>query len=124
MEAGRLLTRDHSWVNEMVDAGEMTEAEALRSKQAHAITRCLGPLNGEPPDDVPVPSVVTLPAPPGGLLLVCSDGLWNYAAAPDELAALIRSSPDGDALALCRHLVDFALVQGGRDNITAAVVEL
>ena len=120
----RLLTRDHSWVNEMVDAGEMTEAEALRSKQAHAITRCLGPLNGEPPDDVPVPSVVTLPALPGGLLLVCSDGLWNYAAAPEELAALVGSSPEGGALALCRHLVDFALAQGGRDNITAAVVEL
>ncbi len=120
----RLLTRDHSWVNEMVDAGEMTEAQALRSKQAHAITRCLGPLNGEPPDDVPVPSLVALPAPPGGLLLICSDGLWNYAAAPDELAALIKQPPDGDALALCRRLVDFALAEGGRDNITAAVVEM
>ena len=120
----RLLTRDHSWVNEMVDAGEMTEAEALRSKQAHAITRCLGPLNGEPPDDVPVPSVVTLQMPPSGLLLVCSDGLWNYAAAPDELAALIGQSPADDALALSRRLVDFAMAQGGRDNITAVVAEL
>lgn len=118
----RLLTRDHSWVNEMVDAGEMTEADALRSKQAHAITRCLGPLNGDPPDDVPVPSVVSLTPPPGGLLLVCSDGLWNYAPAPADLAALIRQAPAGDALGLSRRLVEFALAQGGRDNITAAVL--
>ena len=121
-DAASLLTRDHSWVNEMVDAGEMTEAEALRSKQAHAITRCLGPLNGDPPDDVPVPSVISLTPPPGGLLLVCSDGLWNYAPAPEDLAALVGQVPEGDALALCRRLVDFALAEGGRDNITAAVL--
>ena len=122
-DGARMLTHDHSWVNEAVDAGEMSLEEALRSKEAHAITRCLGALNGDDPLE---PSAATFPLPTdGGLLLLCSDGLWNYADTPEELAALVGAAPpETDARALCRRLVEFALAEGGRDNVTAAVLAL
>ncbi len=110
-----LLTHDHSWVNAVVDAGEMTEKDALKAPEAHAITRCLGPLN----DGVPEPSIRTVPLGSGRLLL-CTDGLWNYAPGTDQLAGLVRAA-DGDAVAVCRSLVEFALLKGGRDNITVAI---
>ncbi len=122
-DGARLLTHDHSWVNETVDAGEMSLEEASRSKQAHAITRCLGALNGDDPLE---PSAATFPLPAdGGLLLLCSDGLWNYADSSEELESLVGGVPPGaDALALCRRLVEFALAEGGHDNVTAAVLAL
>ncbi len=115
----RLLTHDHSWVNAVVDAGEMPEADALRAPEAHAITRCLGLLNG----DAPEPTIITVPMTAPGWLLLCSDGLWNYAPQTETLADLVRSAPIGsDALTIGRILVDYALSKGGRDNITAALL--
>lgn len=114
-----LLTHDHSWVNVVVDAGEMTEEEALRAPEAHAITRCLGPLNGEAPE----PTIRTASLAGPGRLLLCTDGLWNYAPGTDQLAGLVRAA-DGDALAVCRSLVEFALSKGGRDNITVALISV
>ncbi len=115
----RLLTHDHSWVNAVVDAGEMSEAEALRAPEAHAITRCLGLLNG----DAPEPTVITVPMTASGWLLLCSDGLWNYAPQTEQVAELVRRVPAGsDALAICRLLINYALSKGGRDNITVALL--
>ena len=117
----RLLTHDHSWVNAVVDAGEMPEEEALRAPEAHAITRCLGPLNG----DAPEPTIITIPMTAPGWLLLCSDGLWNYAPQTEQLAGLVRSAPAGsDGLAICRILVNYALSKGGRDNITVALLAI
>ncbi len=119
----RLLTHDHSWVNEVVDAGEMSEEDALCAPEAHGITRCLGLLNGDTPDDSPEPSLRTFPVAGPGWLLLCTDGLWNYAPQTEQIAALVRQSPpDTDALSLCRGLINYALAQGGRDNITAAML--
>ena len=114
-----LLTHDHSWVNAVVDAGEMTEEDALKAPEAHAITRCLGPLN----DGVPEPTIRTVPLAGPGRLLLCTDGLWNYAPETGQLAGLVQAGGD-HALAVCRSLVDFALSKGGRDNITVAIVEI
>ncbi|HMD62222.1 MAG TPA: protein phosphatase 2C domain-containing protein [Opitutaceae bacterium] len=117
------LTRDHSWAVEVVATGEMTAAEAFRAPQSHAVTRTLGgPTGGE----VDEPSFATFEAPDGpGLLLLCSDGLWNYAPEPEQMAELLRAQPPGaDALAVARGLVDFARDRGGHDNITVAVLEL
>jgi PPM family protein phosphatase len=58
-----------------------------------------------------------------GVLLLCSDGLWNYATRPEDIAELVLTRDHGeeDALGIARRLVAYALSQGGRDNITAAV---
>ena len=119
-EGAVLLTHDHSWVNAVVDAGEMTEEDALKAPEAHAITRCLGPLNGDELGTSPEPSVRTVPLTGPGRLLLCTDGLWNYAPTTAQLAGLVGS--DRDALTTCRRLVEFALASGGRDNITAALL--
>ena len=66
------LTRDDSLAEELVAQGDMTEAQAMASPQAHVITRWLGA------DVVDRRSHVTRFEPPGrGIVMVCSDGLWN-----------------------------------------------
>jgi serine/threonine protein phosphatase PrpC len=120
-----LLTRDHSWVNEVVDRGELSEAEALRSPHAHALTHCLGPLEQAAGEAAPEPSVVTFTPPPGCCLLLCSDGLWNYAPHPEQIAGLVQGAPPGaSAQAVAGMLVEHALARGGHDNVTAAVAFL
>jgi serine/threonine protein phosphatase PrpC len=116
------LTRDHSWVNETVDAGEMSEEEALRSSNAHVITRCLGRAGDDEHEEIE-PSLTTFAIPTDSALLLCSDGLWNYAPAPEDLARLVRGcTPDADAFTIANSLVEFAREAGGHDNITAALL--
>jgi serine/threonine protein phosphatase PrpC len=120
-----LLTRDHSWVTEVVDHGEMDEATALRSPGAHALTHCLGPLEEAMGDGAPEAAVATFQPPPGCRLVLCSDGLWNYAAGAAEIAALVgQTAPDASAAAIAQSLVAYALTRGGQDNVTAAVALL
>ncbi len=120
VSAARLLSHDHSWMNEKVDSGEMTEAEAGANRLAHAITRCLG--TGESEDSEPTITRFVFPDA-GGYLLLCSDGLWNYAPAPSQIAALIHAAPQTEGVAaIARSLVAWANAQGGRDNITVALL--
>jgi serine/threonine protein phosphatase PrpC len=120
-----LLTHDHSWVNEVVDAGEMTEEEALHSPGAHSLTHCLGPLEDPDPDQPPEPSLVTVADAAGARLVLCSDGLWNSAPAPEEIAELVAAAPaSADARALALHLVQRGYASGIRDDVTAAVALL
>lgn len=114
----RLLTKDDSWLNETVAAGEMTESEAQKSPHAHAITRWLG---ADVKDDAE-PSVIKFTIPGSGYLVLCSDGLWNYTPEVDQLAKLILQKPNADAITLSHHLLDYALQCGGRDNITVAIL--
>jgi serine/threonine protein phosphatase PrpC len=117
------VTRDHSWVREVVERGEMSEQAALLSPNAHALTRCLGPLESEDAGIVPVdPDVASRPVRPGDHVLVCSDGLWNYFPAPQDIARLVRSAgKDATPTAIARVCVQRALARGGQDNITVAV---
>lgn len=116
--AGKLLTHDDSWVNWVVEHGDMTEAQAMRSPNAHAIIHCLGD-----PDDPPEPHVITVTLSPGERLLLCSDGLWNYAPTPSALVALTSACPAATpAITMCQALVKFANSAGGRDNVTAAML--
>ncbi|HEY3738280.1 MAG TPA: PP2C family serine/threonine-protein phosphatase, partial [Bryobacteraceae bacterium] len=114
-EHSRQLTIDDSWLNETVAEGKISYEEALHSDKAHAITKWLGADAGEPE-----PSIVSFECTEPGVLLLCTDGLWNYAEDPHKLEEL-AGSHDGGAIEMARRLVDFANEQGGRDNITAAV---
>jgi serine/threonine protein phosphatase PrpC len=123
---GELLTRDHSWVNDVVERGEATLEEALRSPYAHALTRCLGPL--ENADAIEAPSrafkvdVVSRHLAGPGWLLLCSDGLWNYASDVASMGALVKScGPRPTPSVLARALVHQALLQGGHDNVSVAL---
>ncbi|KUG53598.1 hypothetical protein AVL62_02105 [Serinicoccus chungangensis] len=112
------LTSDDSMAEEQVRAG-IPRAEAEAGPLAHTITRWLGP---DSPDHRPGTTVHDVAAP--GWLLLASDGLWNYASDPRDLAAVVRSvaARAGRSPApLAQGLVDWANEQGGADNITVAL---
>jgi serine/threonine protein phosphatase PrpC len=119
-----LLTHDHSWINEVVDAGMMSEAEAENSPNAHVITRCLGPVEESSMNTPPQVSVIQKDLPNACRLLLCSDGLWNYGPNPQELAALIAETPtSSNAMEHARALIEIANECGGHDNITVAICD-
>jgi len=119
------LTRDHSWVTRVVDAGELTEEQARASKWAQVITRCVGPAEDPDPARPPEPSLRSIPEAPAGHLVLCSDGLWGVFAGVDALAAAVRAAPDRrDADGVAGWLLDRALAAGAADDVTVAVVVL
>lgn len=116
-----LLTTDDSFAAEQIAAGA-DRAVAENGPHAHAITRWLG---SDAPDHTPRTATVDLDVP--GWVLVCSDGLWNYCSAPQDLAALLGATMDtvgAQPLPLAAALVDWANAQGGRDNITVALARI
>ncbi|MFP5317731.1 MAG: protein phosphatase 2C domain-containing protein [Acidimicrobiia bacterium] len=117
--AVRQLTVDDSWAAQQIAAG-MDPSDAYADNRAHAITRWLA----RDADPSWRPVQVTFDPPGAGRVLLVSDGVWNYAAESDQLAAVVAGAPGPGPLALARHLVDYANRQGGADNITAVVVDL
>jgi serine/threonine protein phosphatase PrpC len=114
-DATRLST-DDSLAEEMIARGAMTEAEALASPQAHVITRWLGADLAEPR-----PHGIRFEPSGPGVVLVCSDGLWNYRPETAGLAELALPDAFTDPLAAAAELVQFALDAGGMDNITVVL---
>lgn len=119
---GELLTHDHSWVNEAIARGEVKDADEVQGALAHTITRCLGPLEvGDVPIEIE-PDVRTREIVGPGLVLLCSDGLWNYAPKAADIAAVMRAAPDeNNAPSLARLFINYALARGGQDNVSVAV---
>lgn len=115
---GQILTVDDSMAQVLI-AGGTPRAEAEASKQAHSITKWLGK---DSPDIVP--RVGSVPVSGPGWLLVCTDGLWNYASEPADLQSRIAATGSTDPLAVATALVAFANGQGGQDNITAALARV
>jgi len=114
------LTADDSWARYQIDAGLMTREEAEADGRAHQITRWLG---ADAPDLDPSVTVFVPDRP--GWLVVCSDGLWNYASTVDDLGGWVRDhAVDAQPIELARALVDRALAGGGHDNITVAVAAI
>jgi serine/threonine protein phosphatase PrpC len=117
------LTLDDSFSQMQIAAG-VPRGEAESGPQSHAITRWLG---ADAPDHKPTTATMTLAEP--GWLLVCSDGLWNYCSAAQDLADLVRQTSSmspaaAEPMALASALVDWANAQGGQDNITAALARI
>jgi PPM family protein phosphatase len=117
LREGRLeqLTRDHSLVEEMRRKGQITDAQAVDHPQRSIITRALGP---EPRVEV---DLQTVPASPGDVFLLCSDGLTTMVDEERIGAVLAEASSMKQAV---RSLVDAANEAGGRDNITALAFRL
>jgi serine/threonine protein phosphatase PrpC len=117
-----LLTHDHSWVNDAIARGEVEDASEVQGALAHTITRCLGPLEvGDVLAEVE-PDVKSRDLTGRGVVLLCSDGLWNYAPSPEDLARVLRALPDDrNAVAVARLFVNYALARGGHDNVSVAI---
>jgi serine/threonine protein phosphatase PrpC len=109
------LTRDHSFVQQLVDSGQITAREAEAHPHRNMLYLAVGQWEPLQPDLLSR----TLPAP--GYLLICSDGLWGVV--PDEkIRQIIKSAVT--PLAASRLLVEAANQAGGPDNISAIVVRI
>ncbi|MHA4819012.1 protein phosphatase 2C domain-containing protein [Streptomyces aculeolatus] len=111
------LTEDDSWAAQMVAAGLMSEADAYADERAHAITGWLG-ADAHELD----PHTASFKPDGPGVVIVCTDGLWNYAEAAAELAAAVPPDAAVRPLHAAQVLVGHALDGGGHDNVTVAVL--
>lgn len=115
-----VLSLDDSMAQQQIELGVPRE-QAESSSQAHAITKWLGPNS---PDATPRIHHFRIQGP--GLLLACSDGLWNYASEAVDMQAVVDElgGPELSPSQLAESLEQWANAQGGRDNITVAVARL
>ncbi|MGW6542449.1 PP2C family serine/threonine-protein phosphatase [Streptomyces massasporeus] len=111
------LTEDDSWAAQMVAAGLMNEAEAYADERAHAITGWLGADAYELE-----PHTAAFKPDRPGVVVVCTDGLWNYAEAAEEMARVVPLDAAAQPLHSARVLLGHALDGGGHDNVTVALV--
>ncbi|WP_405780740.1 PP2C family serine/threonine-protein phosphatase [Streptomyces sp. NBC_00859] len=111
------LTEDDSWAAQMVANGLMNEAQAYADERAHAITGWLGADAYELE-----PHTASFKPDRPGVVVVCSDGLWNYAESAEEMAQIVPPDAAVRALHSAQVLVGHALDGGGHDNVTVAVV--
>jgi PPM family protein phosphatase len=111
----KLLTSDHSLVEELRRQGRLTDEQAEDHPQRSIITRALGP------DREVEVDTMTYRARPGDVYLLCSDGLTTMLP-DDRIAAVLAAEPTLDAAA--ERLVREANEAGGRDNITVVAFRL
>jgi len=116
-EQGKLkqLTRDHSYVQQMLDAGAISQSEAFVHPHRNVITQAIGA------DDLEHVDVGTLKVPmyKGQSLLLCSDGLTDEVK--DDAIASVLASNESEQEKV-DHLLKLALASGGKDNITILLV--
>ena len=111
------LTEDHSVTAELVRRGELTEEAARAHPHRGVLTRVLGVSPDVDPDSI------VEPAFNGDRVLLCTDGLFNEVG-DDEIRSLRSASQDVDADATADALVELALSNGGRDNVSVVVAEV
>jgi PPM family protein phosphatase len=109
-----LVTRDHSWVAELVRSGDLTEAEAEAHPWRNRITRALGMH-----ESIDIEQRV-LDLLEGDRLLLCSDGLTRHVA-EEEILEVVANCEPGEA---SRRLIDLANERGGQDNISVVIARL
>ena len=110
------LTKDHSYVSRLVDAGLISLAEAEHHPQRHILTAALGTISEAIPQFPETPVLLET----GDILVLCTDGLWGLVT-DDELHAAVTTVRPSEA---CSDLVEIAKKRGGPDNITVQVLRL
>jgi protein phosphatase/serine/threonine-protein phosphatase Stp1 len=108
------ITKDHSLVQELIEAGVIAEADAESHPQANVITRAIGA-----PEDSGDMDKVTGAVAAGDRFLLCSDGITK--AVPDDVLAGVLGTADSDP---AQTIIAHAMQAGSRDNVTAIVVDV
>ncbi|MBC7434483.1 MAG: serine/threonine-protein phosphatase [Bdellovibrionales bacterium] len=108
---------DHSYVQTLVDRGEITDEEANIHPQSNILMGCLG-TEDDPPADVHFIPLLR----PGDVLMACSDGVWHYFS-PSELGSVLSSLSPREAT---EFLIEKARSRGrgGGDNLSLVIVKL
>lgn len=107
------LSRDHSHVSELLQAGEISEEEAVNHPEANVITRAVG-TSDEPHIDLDVFNVRL-----GDVLLLCSDGLYNAVSNETITACLTYMDPKE----MVTELIHNALESGATDNVSVIAIK-
>ncbi len=110
----RVLTRDQTMAEELVDAGALTEEQAMRSTFTHQLVSAVGGSNM-------TPSLGLIDLRPHDLFLLCSDGLTKHVT--DERIAAVLGQP-WTVEQMCIQLRDDALAGGGTDNVSIVVARM
>ena len=110
-------TSDHSYVQRLVNEGQLSEEDANSHPQSNLLTGCLGAVQ-----DPPLAVLRIERLEPGDSVLACSDGLWHYFT-PKELGAVVGGLPPREASEM---LIDKARqrARGGGDNLSLALVRV
>jgi protein phosphatase len=108
------LTKDHTYVQTLVDAGQITEAEAFTHRRRNLLIRAIDGVNTVEPDL----SIREVHA--GDRIMLCSDGLSGVLTDDEIRELLSRSDPPGAVTAL----VDAAIERGAPDNVTCVVADV
>ena len=109
------LTRDHSLLQEQIDSGLLTLAEAAMSGNGNLVTRALGV------EDIVLLDVQHRPIEEGDLYLLCSDGLTDMLD-DEEIAEELAANAVLPTEMRAQRLIDLANEHGGRDNISVALI--
>lgn len=115
----KLLTVDDSWIELVVAQGSMTREEASLDRRAHYVTQVLGMH-----DEQAEIHLTDCKLMKGDMLLLCSDGLWNYFQGDNALlSAVMAFGINSDAASICQNLIELANAAGGHDNISVAILK-
>lgn len=112
-EGIKQITRDHSYVNELIAMGAIKPEEAATHPQKNVITRALGVDRRVESD------YFTVDLKRGDCILLCSDGLSNMVRDEEIFAVFKRSGKPED---ICRTLVEMTLERGAKDNVSVLAV--
>lgn len=111
------LSKDHSYVQQLVDAGNLSDIEAMNHPNSNVITRSLGDTAQKAKADVEEYRLED-----GEIILLCSDGLCGVCT-DDEIAEVLEGNAD-DLQVWKGQLTELALDNGGSDNITIALMQI
>lgn len=108
------ISEDHSQINEMIARGLLRREEATNHPASHVITRAVGAMETLYLD------MTLFDLRPGDSYLLCSDGL--YGAVADD--AIMRRMQESSVDQCAQHLIDDALKNGARDNVTVVAIQV
>ena len=114
------ITRDHSMVQQLVDAGVLPAHEAIHHPDANKITRALGM---KPTVKVEV-RATPIAHQPGDIFLLCTDGLTDLVTPEELLATTLQGKQTRGLDFACHQLIALANSRGGHDNITVVLGEI
>lgn len=107
------ITKDHSWVEKLVEMGNITAEEAMRHPDRNLVTRVLGPDSEAPSDSYLVQLI------PGDYILLCTDGLVDTVSSREIEREVLGGGDDNTCL---DRLLGLAKSRGAADNVTAVLL--
>lgn len=109
----RQITKDHTMVMKMYENGEISKEELKNHPHKNYITRAVGV------ESTVLPDYFVMDIPDDCAVVLCSDGLSNYCDDPDIAEIVKTNKPE----AIAENLIKTALENGGKDNISVAVIK-